>query len=143
LDGSTGRPGPAPLGDLYHGRRFETLAALEANFKPATFSHTFITLLSLVNDKQAEEGIHEFWARFEGHLHNMSQATARIPSILQAVLFSWLLHPRYKAINDLFASKQKDIFVASIDLLFRMHNSWMSFLSLVLTATLLLSQMIC
>ncbi len=90
------------------------LASLEANFKPATFSHTFATLLSLVNDKQAEEGIHEFRARFEGHLHDMSRSAISIPPILWAVLFLWALHPRYKAIIDLFASKQKDISVTSI-----------------------------
>ena len=47
-------------GDLYFGRRFEMLAALEANFKPATFSRAFATLLSLIKDKQGEEGNHEF-----------------------------------------------------------------------------------
>ena len=46
-------------GDLYFGRRFEMLATLDANFKPDTFSHAFVTLLSLVNDKQDEEGIHD------------------------------------------------------------------------------------
>ncbi len=38
-------------GDLYFGHGFEMLAAFEANFKPATFSHAFATLLTLVNDK--------------------------------------------------------------------------------------------
>jgi hypothetical protein len=51
-------------GDLYYGRGFEMLATLEANFKPAIFSHTFATLLSLINNKQAEEGIHEIRALF-------------------------------------------------------------------------------
>ncbi len=101
-------------GDLYYGLGFEMLASLEANFKPATFSHTFATLFSLVNNKQAEEGIHEFRARFEGHLHNMSRLMVSIPPILQAILFLWALHPCYKAMIDLFASKQKDISVASI-----------------------------
>ena len=45
----------------------------------------------------------------------MSQSTVSIPPIFQAMLFLWALHPRYKAIIDLFASKQKDIFVTSID----------------------------
>jgi hypothetical protein len=102
-------------GDLYFGHGFEMLAALEENFKPATFSHAFPTLLSLVNDKQAEEGIHEFRARFEGHLHDMSRLTVSIPLVLQAMLFLWAVHPRYKAIIDLFALKQKDISVTSID----------------------------
>ncbi len=102
-------------GDLYFGRGFEMLATLDANFKPATFSRAFTTLLSLVNDKQAEEGIHEFRARFDGHLHDMSRSTVSIPPVLQAMLFLRALHPRYKAIIDLFASKQKDISITSID----------------------------
>jgi hypothetical protein len=91
------------------------LASLEANFKPATISHPFTTLRSLVNNKQAEERIHEFRACFEGHLHDMSRSAISIPSILQAMLFLRALHPCYKAIIDLFASKQKDISVTSID----------------------------
>ena len=91
------------------------LASLEAEFKPATFSHTFTAFISLVNDKQAEEGLHEFWARFEGHLHDMSQSAISIPPILQAMLFLRALHPCYKTIIDLFASKQRDISVASVD----------------------------
>jgi hypothetical protein len=102
-------------GDSYYGHGFEMLASLGANFKPATFSHTFATLLSLVNNDQADEGIHEFRARFEGHLHDMSRLAISIPPILQAVLFLRALHPRYKVIIDLFASKQKDISVASIN----------------------------
>jgi hypothetical protein len=107
----------ANTGDLYYGRGFEMLASLEAEFKPATFSHTFTAFISLVNDKQAEEGLHEFRARFEGHLHDMSQLAISIPPILQAMLFLRALHPRYKTIIDLFASKQRDISVsvASID----------------------------
>ena len=102
-------------GDLYYGRGFEMLATLEANFKPATFSHTFAALLSLVNDKQSEEGIHECRTRFEGHLHDMSRSAVSIPPILKAMLFLRALHPRYKAIIGMFASKQKDISAASID----------------------------
>ncbi len=103
------------IGDLYFGRGFEMSAALEANFKPATFSHAFTTLFSLINDQQAKEGIHEFRACFEGHLHDMSWSTVSIPSILQAMLFLQALYPCYKAIIDLFASKQKNISIALID----------------------------
>jgi hypothetical protein len=91
------------------------LATLEANFKPATFSQTLAALLSLVNDKQSEEGIHEFRACFEGHLHDMCWSAVSIPPILKAMLFLRALHPCYKAIIDMFASKQKDISAASID----------------------------
>ncbi len=123
-------------GDLYFGCGFEMVAALEANFKPATFSHAFATLLSLVNNKQAEEGIHEFRACFEGHLHDMSWSTVSIPPVLQAMLFLRALHPRYKEIIDLFASKQKDISITSINSIVLDAQFMMSFLSLVLMATL-------
>ncbi len=102
-------------GDLYFGHGFEMLATLQGNFKPESFSCAFATLLSLANDKQDEEDIHAFRARFEGHLHNMSRLTVSIPPILQTMLFVRSLHPRYKAIINLFASKQKDISVATID----------------------------
>jgi hypothetical protein len=102
-------------GDLYYARSFEMLATLEAHFKPATFSHTFAALLSLINDKQSEEGIREFRAHFEGHLYDMSRSAVSIPPILKAMLFLQALHPRYKAIIDMFASKQKDISAASIN----------------------------
>ena len=92
----------ANTGDLYYGRGFEMLASLEAEFKPATFSHSFAAL-------------HEFWAQFEGHLHDMSCSAVSIPPILKAMLFLRALHPRYKAIIGMFASKQKDISAASID----------------------------
>ncbi len=45
----------------------------------------------------------------------MSWSAISIPPILQAMLFLQALHPLYKAIIDLFASKQKDIPVASIN----------------------------
>ena len=79
---------------------------------------------------------------FKGHLHNMSWLAVSIPPILKAMLFSWALHHRYKAIIDLFISKQKNISIASIDSIVWMHNSWMSFFSLVLMTTPILSRMI-
>ncbi len=100
-------------GDLYYGRGFEMLAILEANFCPDTFSHAFATLLSLITNKQDEECIYEFRARFEGHLNNISQLMVSIPPILQAMLFLWALHPHYKGIIDLFVSKQKDVSIAT------------------------------
>ncbi len=123
------------------GCGFEMLAALEANFKPATFSHAFATLLSLVNDMQAEEGIHEFRACFEGRLHNMSRLMVSIPPILQAMLFLQALHPHYKAIIDLFALKQKDISVASINSIALDAQFMDELFSLVLMATLVPSRM--
>ena len=118
------------------------LAALEANFKPATFSHTFATLLSLIKDKQSEEGIHEFQACFECHLRDMSRSAVSIPPILKAVLFLRARHPRYKAIIDMFASKQKDISIDSIGSIISDAQFMDEFFSLVLMATPILSRII-
>ena len=45
----------------------------------------------------------------------MSRSAVSIPPILKAMLFLRALHPRYKAISGMLASKQKDISAASID----------------------------
>jgi hypothetical protein len=55
------------------------IAVLDTNFCPDTFSNAFVALLSLINNKQDEECIHQFWARFEGHLHNISWSMVSIP----------------------------------------------------------------
>jgi hypothetical protein len=81
-------------GDLYYRHGFEMLDILEANFCPNSFSHAFATLLSLITNKQDEECIHEFWACFEGHLHDISWLMVIIPPILQAMLLLQALHPR-------------------------------------------------
>ena len=72
-------------GDLNYGHGFEMLAVLEANLCPITFSAAFATLLSLVNDKQDEECINEFWALFESNKNTISWSM--VSPILQAVLF--------------------------------------------------------
>jgi hypothetical protein len=129
-------------GDLYYGRGFEMLASLEANFKPAMFSHTFTTLLSIINDNQAEEGIHEFWAHFEGHLHDMPRLAISIPPILRLCSFygHFILITK-RSLTCSLQNRRTSPSPQSI-LSFQMHNSWMIFLSLVLMATLILSRMI-
>jgi hypothetical protein len=101
-------------GDLDYGRGFEMLAILEAHLCPDTFSHAFATLISLITNKQDEECIHEFQACFEGHLDDISWSMVSIPLILQVVLFLQALYPCYKAIINLFTSKQKEISIAMI-----------------------------
>ena len=128
-------------GDLYFGRAFEMLAVLEANFKPTTFCvplpHCFLSLTT-----SRMRSIHVFPACFEGHLHNISWLMVSIPPILQAMLFLWALHPRYKAITNMLASKQEDISIATIDSIVSKKNAWISFLSLALLVNLVLSRMI-
>jgi hypothetical protein len=97
------------------GADLKCLLFLRQIFCPSTFSRAFATLLSLVNSKQDEKCIDEFRDCFEGHLHNISLLIVSILPILQAMLFLRSLHPHYKAIINLFVSKQKDISVATIN----------------------------
>ena len=126
-------------GDIYYGHRFKMLAALETNLKPDTFSHTFATLLSLVIDKQAEEGMHEFPACFWGHLHNMSRSSSEsLPFFRPCSSYGHFILLTKQSLTCLLQNRRKSSLPQSI-LLYWMHNSC---LSLVLMATLIPSQMI-
>jgi hypothetical protein len=103
-------------GSTYYDRGFEMLQILEDNFCPSSISNTFTTLLSLFNDKQSDkEGVHEFHSQFEGNLLALSHSSVTIPQILQVMLFLHAIHPCYQDLLNKFASKQKDLSVASID----------------------------
>ncbi len=93
------------------------IRVLEDNFRPSSISNSFTTLLALFNDTQGDkEGLHEFRSRFEGHLGALSWSSVAIPPILQVMLFLWAMHARYGNLLTQFASKQKDLSLASIDL---------------------------
>jgi hypothetical protein len=103
-------------GSTFYDKGFEMLQVLEENFRPSSISNTFTTLLSLFNDRQSDkEGIHEFRSRFEGHFSALSRSSVAIPQILQVMLFLRALHSRYQDLLNQFASKQKDLSVATID----------------------------
>jgi hypothetical protein len=105
-------------GSTFYDKGFEMLQVLEDNFHPSSISNTFTTLLSLFNDRQSDkdkEGIHKFRSRFEGHLSALSCSSVSIPHILQVMLFMRALHSRYQDLLNQFASKQKDLSIASID----------------------------
>ena len=103
-------------GATFYDKGFEMLQVLEDNFRPSSISNTFTTLLSLFNDRQSDkEGIHEFRSRFEGHFSALSRSSVAIPQILQVMLFLRALHLRYQDLLNQFASKQKDLSVATID----------------------------
>ena len=105
-------------GTTYYDKGFEMLQVLEDHYRPSSVSNTFTTLLSLFNDKQSDaEGIHEFRSRFEGNLSVLSHSSVAIPQILQVMLFLHAIHPRYEGLLNQFASKQKDLSIASIDLI--------------------------
>lgn len=93
------------------------LQVLKDNFRPSSISNTFTTLLALFNATQGEkEGLHKFRSRFEGHLAALSQSLVAIPPILQVMLVLRALHSRYHDLLTQFASKQKDLASATIDL---------------------------
>jgi hypothetical protein len=92
------------------------IQVLEDNFRPSSISNLFTTLLTLFNDTQGnKEGIHKFCSRFEGHLGALSWLSMAIPPILQVMLFLHAIHARYADLLSQFASKHKDLSLASID----------------------------
>jgi hypothetical protein len=103
-------------GSTYYDRGFKMLQVLKDNFHPSSISNTFTTLLSLFNDKQSDkEGIHEFCSRFKGNLLTLSHSSVAIPQTLQVMHFLCAIYPCYQDLLNQFASKQKDLSVASID----------------------------
>lgn len=103
-------------GTTFFGKGFEMIQVLEDHFRPSTISNSFTTLLSLFNDTQGDkESIHEFRSRFEGHMGALSRSSVAIPPILRVMLFLRGLHSRYNDLLAQFASKQKDLSLATID----------------------------
>jgi hypothetical protein len=93
------------------------LQVLEDNVHPSSILNSFTTLLALFNNTQGKkESIHEFCSRFEGHLGALCQSLVAIPLILQVMLFLRAMHACYGNLLTQFALKQKDLSLASIDL---------------------------
>ena len=115
------KDGPASFlfentGSTFYDKGFKMLQVLEDNFHPSSISNTFTTLLSLFNDKQSDkEGIHESRSHFKGHFSTLSRSSVAIPQILQVMIFLRALRSRYQDLLNQFASKQKDLSVATID----------------------------
>jgi hypothetical protein len=85
------------------------LQLLEDNFCLSSISNMFTTLPVLFNTTQGDkEGLHEFCARFEGHVNAPSQSSMAFPLILQVMLFLHALHFCYQDLITRFTSKQKD-----------------------------------
>jgi hypothetical protein len=100
----------------YFGKGFKMIQVLEDNFRPSSISNLFANLLALFNYTQGDkEGIHEFCFWFEGHLGALSWSFVAIPPILQVMLFLCAIHTRYADLLSQFASKHKDLSLASID----------------------------
>jgi hypothetical protein len=92
------------------------IQVLEDNFRPSSISNLFTTLLALFNDTQGnKEGIQEFRSQFEGHLGSLSRSSMAIPPILQVMLFFCAIHACYSDLLSQFASKHKDLSLASIN----------------------------
>jgi hypothetical protein len=92
------------------------LQVLKDHFHPSLISNSFTTLLALFNDTQGEkDSIDEFRSCFEGHMGALSCSSVVIPPILQVMLFLWGMHSSYQDLLSQFASKHKDIFLATVD----------------------------
>jgi hypothetical protein len=92
------------------------IQVLKDNFCPSSISNSLTTLVALFNDTQGDkEGIHEFRSQFEGHLGALSGLSVAIPPILQVMLFLCAIHACYSDLLSQFASKHKDLSLASID----------------------------
>ncbi len=92
------------------------IQVLKDNFRPSSISNSFTTLRALFNDTQGnKEGIHEFWSWFESHLGTLSRSSVAIPPILQVMLFLHAMHSHYADLLSQFASKHKDLSLATID----------------------------
>ncbi len=103
-------------GSMYYGNGLEMLQVLEDHFRPSLISNSFTTLFALINDMQGgKESIHEFCSRFEGHIGALSCLSVAIPPILQVMLFLWGMHSRYQDLLSQFASKHKDLSLATFD----------------------------
>ncbi len=101
---------------MFYGKGFEMLQVLEDHFRPSSISNSFTTLLALFDDTQGEkESIHEFHSCFEGHMGALSSSSVAIPPILQVMLFLWGMHSHYQDLLSQFASKHKDLSLATID----------------------------
>jgi hypothetical protein len=104
------------MGSTFYGKGFEMLQVLEDRFRPSSISNSFTTLLALFNDTQGEkESIHKFRSQFEGNIGALSWSLVAIPPILQVMLFLWGMHSRYQDLLSQFASKHKDLALATID----------------------------
>jgi hypothetical protein len=92
------------------------LQVLEDHFRPSSISNSFITLLALFNNTQGEkESIHEFHSHFEGHMGALSCSLVAIPPILQVMPFLQGMHSCYQDLLSQFASKHKDLSLATFD----------------------------
>jgi hypothetical protein len=101
---------------MYFGKGFEMLQVLEDNFCPLSISNLFTTLLALFNNTQGnKKGIDVLLSWFAGHLGALSRLAVAIPPILQAMLFLWAMHSCYADLLSQFATKHKDLLVATID----------------------------
>jgi hypothetical protein len=76
----------------------------------------FTTLLALFNDTQGDkEGIDEVRSWFAGHLGALSRSAVAIPPILQVMQFLQAMHSHYADLLSQFATKHKDLLVATIN----------------------------
>jgi hypothetical protein len=88
-------------GDLYNGRGFEGLAALDQHCCPELVLNAFGCLMSLFNDVQGEnESIWEYRSCFDSFVNDLSCSKVAIPPVLMVMLFLRMLHSHYFELLD-------------------------------------------
>jgi hypothetical protein len=105
-------------GDIYNGRGFEMLSALNAYCCPDMVANTFSSLLSIFNELQGDnEPILAFQSWFDGLILEMAHCKVVIPLLLLVMMFLRALHSRYSNIIEQFRTRHELIETTLIDMI--------------------------
>ncbi len=105
-------------GDIYNGRGFKMLAALNAYCHPDSVANPFFSLLSIFNKLQGNnKPILAFRSHFNGLILEMACCKVAIPPLLLAMLFLHVLHSRYLDIMEQFQTWHKSLKTTFIEMI--------------------------
>ena len=107
-------------GDMFNGKGFEMLAALNHHCCTETVSTAFSSLMSLFNKIQGEsESILAYRSRFNGLVNNLSWSKVSIPLVLIIMLFRHCIHGHYSEILDQFWTRHMLLETTNINLVIK------------------------
>jgi hypothetical protein len=103
--------------NIYNGRGFEMLAALNAYCHPDSVANAFSSLLSILQSFRAMTS--QFWhsALFLMALFENACCKVVIPPLLLVMLFLRALHSRYSDIVEQFQTQHKSLEMTSIEMI--------------------------
>jgi hypothetical protein len=105
-------------GNIYNGRGFEMLSALNTYCCPDLVANAFSSLLSIFNELQGDdESILAFWSWFDGLIFEMACCKVVIPPLLLIMLFLRVLRSCYSNIVEQYWTRHKLIETTSIDMI--------------------------